>query len=126
MRIIFKQPSVVRKVYSMSMRRLGALIVIIAVVAVAGRFAMVRPVSVELELDYGGAAPREADLVFTRDDHVERELRLVYPEGAAGRDRRAIRLRPGHYTVGVRLVPEKTLTRSLDIEREGTYTISVN
>lgn len=107
------------------MRRLGALIVII-VIAVAARFAMVRPISVDLELDYGSSAPREADLVFSRDDHVERELRLIYPDGAPTHDRRSVRLRPGHYDVGVRLVPNRNLTRSLDIEREGTYTISVN
>jgi hypothetical protein len=107
------------------MRRLGALIVIIVLV-VAVRFAMVRPISVELELDYGQAAPREADLVFTREDHVERELRLTYPEGAPARDRRTVRLRPGHYTVGVRLLPDKTLSRPLDIGEAGTYTISLN
>ncbi len=107
------------------MRRLGALIVI-GVLLVAFRFALQRPISVELELDYGQAAPREANLVFTRDEHVERELKLSYPEGAPTRDRRTVRLRPGHYTVGVRLVPDKTLSRPLDVAEGGTYTISLN
>jgi len=114
------------------MRRLGAVIVIL-VVAVAARFALRRPASIDLDLGYGprAATLREVDLVFTRaDDHVERELKLLYAAGAPGRDRKSLRLPRGGYSVGARLSwqarPETTVSRHLEVDGEGTYTLDLD
>ncbi len=111
------------------MRRWGALLVVVVVV-VAARFAVRRPVAVELELSYGSSAAslREADLLVTGpDDRVEHEIKLMYPGGAPARDRRSLRLPEGRYSVGARLLfdgrPAATPTRPLEIDRAGTYTL---
>src|SRR5438445_235117 len=63
------------------------------------------------------ATLREAHLVFQRDSAVVRDLTLRFPEGAADDETRAIRLRPGAYEVGARLVyagsAERHLARAL-------------
>ena len=101
------------------------LVLVVGVVAGAGLFASHRPVDVELELDFGSAAPKEVTLVFSRE-RVERELRLSYPDGAPSRNRRPLRLPKGDYTVGARLAPpERTLSRPLHVEEAGRYTLEL-
>jgi hypothetical protein len=108
-------------------RRLAGLLLVLAVIAGAAWFARRKPVNVELDVGLP-ASVREVDLVFTRnDEHVERELKLLYAGGAPTRDHRSLRLSAGRYNVGARLVfanpPELTTTRSLDVNDSGTYSL---
>jgi len=106
--------------------------VVVAVVVLAARFALHRPVEVELQLDYGAAAPslREVDLVFTgADERVARELKLLYAGGAPRSDTRKTRLAPGRYSAGVRLVFDgrapALASRTVEIDEAGRYTIDL-
>jgi hypothetical protein len=109
-------------------RRLGLLILVVALV-VAARLWFHHPVNATLEIAFADApALRQADLKFT-DEHerVVRDVRLAFPSGAAARERHSVRLVPGDYAVGARLVyagrPERLLTRPLHVEAEGTYPV---
>jgi hypothetical protein len=108
-------------------------LVVVAVVVLAARFALRRPVEVELQLDYGAAASqlREVELVFTgADERVARELKLLYPAGAPRSDTKKTRLPPGRYTAGARLVRDgrapALASRTVEIESAGRYTIDLS
>jgi hypothetical protein len=89
-----------------------------------------RAVEIGLAIDFGPRARevREATLVFSgEDDRVERALELRFPEGAPAPVERRVRLKRGSHSVGARVRyaagEEKTLTRPLRVEQEGTYTL---
>jgi hypothetical protein len=105
------------------MRRLAALIVVVGLIA-AYLYTQVRmPVGLDLELQLGNPPPRQVVLVFTnKNGNIAGELRLDHPAHGA---RYKVRLRPGPYDVGVRLDPERTLTRSLLVDDSGTYTLDL-
>jgi hypothetical protein len=115
--------------YGLAVRRLGGLILVIAVL-LGGRLFLRRPADVELDLALGDAAVRTATLVFAdRNERVARELELRYPSGAPAHDRHSVRLVSGDYQVGVRLDyagrPARTLTRELHVEGPGTYSLDL-
>src|SRR4051794_18398424 len=106
--------------------------VLIVAILLAAKLFFVRPTSVDLELDFGhpAAAVRAATLVFTdANDRVARALELSYPTGAPPHDTRQLRLKPGDYSVGVRLTlegaPERTLSRPLHVGDAGKYPLSL-
>jgi hypothetical protein len=106
--------------------------VLVVAVLVGAKLLFVRPVDAQLELGYGAGAPsvRRVGLVFTDGaDHVQRELDLSYPTGAPATDRRMVRLKPGDYTVGVRIdrdgAPQRTFNRPLHLEQAGAYPIDL-
>src|SRR5256885_2727485 len=105
------------------MRRLAKLLLVLAVVAAAVLFKTGRSVSVELELQFADPPPPHASLIFTnKNEHVEGELQLANPPPRA---HRTVRLRRGDYDVGVRLTPERTLTRPLHVDEAGTSTLDL-
>jgi hypothetical protein len=109
------------------------LLVVVVLIVLAARYAFVRPVAVELELLFGPSAGkvRAANLVFTdAHDRVQRELELRYPTGAPSSDSRRVSLKPGEYTVGVRLTldaaPARTSSERLRIEQAGRYRLDLS
>jgi hypothetical protein len=113
-------------------RRLGLLVLVVAIV-VAAMLLFQHPVDADLELSFGPEAPsvRDATLVFT-DSHerVVRDLRLLYPSGAPAQDQRRVRLPPGDYSVGVHLTlagkPARDFNRPLHIESAGHYPLDLS
>jgi hypothetical protein len=107
-----------------------ALFVVVVAVVLGARFFFKRPVDATLVMSFGAAPSiREATLVFTSsDERVVRELKLRFDHGAAVEERRPLRLLPGDYTVGARLLDEtgkeRNLTRSLSIRADGAYLLS--
>src|SRR3954469_19225522 len=106
--------------------------VIIVVLLVAAKFLFIRPVPVELELDFGATSAnvRAASLVFTdAHDRIARDLDLEYPTGAPTHESRQVRLQPGDYTVGVRLTldggPGRMLNRPLHVAEPGRYSVTL-
>jgi hypothetical protein len=106
--------------------------VLIVAILLAAKFLFVRPVTVELDLDFGpkAASVRQASLVFTdAHDRVARDLDLKYPTGAPPHDVRQLRLQPGDYNVGVHLTfdgaPEGSLSRPLHVAEAGKVPLSV-
>jgi hypothetical protein len=115
------------------MTRRVLLFVVVVAIVIAARVFFVRPVDVELELDYGrsAAAIRQASLVFTdANDRIARELSMPYPAGAPMRETRHMRLKPGDYQVGVRLAldgaPDRTLGRPLHVGDAGHYVLDLS
>ena len=62
-------------------------------------------------------------------DHVEGALTLRYANGAPPRDHRPVRLHRGHYDVAARVhldgQPERAISRALEIDQAGTYTLDL-
>jgi hypothetical protein len=114
-------------------RKKIALAILVIAIVIGARFLFTRPVDATLLLTFGPTAPslREATLVFTaaKTDRVVRELTLRYAHGAPLEERRAVRLLPGDYTVGARLLDdthkERSLSRTLRIDAAGTYPIDL-
>jgi hypothetical protein len=112
-------------------RRVGLLLLVVLAI-VGARLLEHRAVDVDLRVDVGPAASsvREVTLIFT-DEHerVERDVRLLFPDGAPPVVFRRVRLHPGSYVVGARLVSQagapKTLSRSLHVGGAGTYSLEL-
>lgn len=64
------------------------------------------PAEVPLQLHLGarGAELRRVELKFERGETIARDLSLDFPAGAPADLERTVRLRPGDYTIAVRLV----------------------
>src|SRR4051812_34546280 len=100
----------------MRRRRLGLLLIPLAV----GLWFLRSPISERtLAIHFGASGPslREVDLVFQRDQSVVREVTLHFPHGAPADVSRGVRLPPGEYEIGVRIVraggDELHVTRAL-------------
>jgi hypothetical protein len=114
-------------------RKKIALGILVVAIVVGARFLFTRPVEATLVFTFGPAAPslREVTLVFTaaKNERVVRELKLHYVSAAPSEERRQVRLLPGDYTLGARLVDdagkERNLSRPLRIHAEGTYPIDL-
>lgn len=100
------------------MRRRLALFLLLPLAALVWLFRPRVPADHLVTLRLGPAAStlRQADLHFQRDGSLVRDLTLHFAAGAPAELTRTVRLAPGDYEVGIRLVyearPERHVTRS--------------
>jgi hypothetical protein len=106
---------------------------LVAGVLLGARLLFSRPVEATLALSFGprAAEVRELELIVTDGkENVVRSLKLAFPQGAPPEERRAVRLQPGDYTLGVRIARDKggplTLTRPLRVGDAGSYPIDLS